>query len=257
MSIRSSPVHQHMKCCLSFTNAFSTSTTNADENAEMETSEEEEEEEVDFDMDDSSELEDNEFSKEDFKAALMEDRAKRSVFVANLPYTIEADEMADIFSTIGPVNYSKLLRFPEGTSKGCGFVEFDTAKQAAEAIRSLHGHVIGGRPIVVKTRDLKHAEGGSNARRSTSFESDRGDNDKKLFIGNLSWDVTEEHLQQHFGDAMDSIKYVSIKYHHDGKSRGFGFVEFNTPEEAMQAIDAFDSTNLMGRKLVVQKPHTK
>lgn len=54
---------------------------------------------------------------------------------------------------------------------------------------------------------------------------DVSDEDRKLFVGGLSWNTTEEDLFQYF-TQFGSISNVSIKYTNDGKSRGFGFITF-------------------------------
>lgn len=54
---------------------------------------------------------------------------------------------------------------------------------------------------------------------------DQNDEDRKLFVGGLSWNTTEDDLFQYF-TQFGSISNVSIKYTNDGKSRGFGFITF-------------------------------
>jgi len=54
---------------------------------------------------------------------------------------------------------------------------------------------------------------------------DQNDEDRKLFVGGLSWNTTEDDLFQYF-TQFGSIANVSIKYTNDGKSRGFGFITF-------------------------------
>ncbi|MDD3297036.1 MAG: RNA-binding protein [Candidatus Omnitrophica bacterium] len=77
---------------------------------------------------------------------------------------------------------------------------------------------------------------------------------KKLYIGNLNFDSTEGDLKTLFeekGLNAKEIKIITDKY--SGKSKGFGFAEFETEEEAQKAIDALNEQDFAGRKLTVNK----
>ena len=73
----------------------------------------------------------------------------------------------------------------------------------------------------------------------------------KLYVGNLSYDVTEERLQQHFAQhgAVVSARIIADKF--SGRSKGFGFVEMNSDQEAEKATQALNGTDFEGRKIVV------
>lgn len=74
---------------------------------------------------------------------------------------------------------------------------------------------------------------------------------KKIFVGNLSWKVTEEILKplfEAFGNVV-SVKIVVDQY--TGKSKGFGFVEMETPEAASKAISELNDKPLLERNLRV------
>ena len=73
----------------------------------------------------------------------------------------------------------------------------------------------------------------------------------KLYVGNLSYDATEAGLTEDFGKAgpVKSVKIIMDQM--SGRSRGFAFVEMETPEAAQAAIQAFDGKELYGRALKV------
>jgi cold-inducible RNA-binding protein len=78
--------------------------------------------------------------------------------------------------------------------------------------------------------------------------------EKKLYIGNLSYETTDTDLKSAIeakGIAVSAVRVVSDKF--TGKSKGFGFAEFATAEEAQKAIDALSGQELGGRKLTVNK----
>src|SRR5262249_8926115 len=75
----------------------------------------------------------------------------------------------------------------------------------------------------------------------------------KLFVGGLSFSTSNERLREAFA-AVASVELGSVVTDRDtGRSRGFGFVEMATPEEAEQAISRLNGTNLDGRTIQVEK----
>jgi len=74
-----------------------------------------------------------------------------------------------------------------------------------------------------------------------------------IYVGNLSYDVSEENLRQAFEafGQVSSAKIVKDKY--SGQSKGFGFVEMPSAEEAQSAINQLNGKELKGRTLNVNK----
>ncbi|MBW2034302.1 MAG: RNA-binding protein [Deltaproteobacteria bacterium] len=74
-----------------------------------------------------------------------------------------------------------------------------------------------------------------------------------IYIGNLSYEVTEKDLQEAF-EAFGQVESVNIvKDKYSGRSRGFGFVEMSEDTEAQSAIDGLNSKELKGRTIKVNK----
>jgi len=75
----------------------------------------------------------------------------------------------------------------------------------------------------------------------------------KLFVGNLSFQTTDEDLKNLFGQigAVASANVIMDKF--TGKSRGFGFVEMTTTQDVQQAVERFHGTDLHGRPLTVNE----
>ena len=76
-------------------------------------------------------------------------------------------------------------------------------------------------------------------------------NQNRLFVGNLSYQTMENDLQEYFSQAgtVTSVNLMLDKV--TGKSRGFAFVEFATPEEANKAVEQFHGKDFEGRALTV------
>lgn len=77
---------------------------------------------------------------------------------------------------------------------------------------------------------------------------------KRLYVGNLSWDTTEDTLRLTFEQDGRNATDVHIVTDRDtGRPRGFGFVEMSTEEEAQAAIEALDGVELDGRNIRVNE----
>ncbi|UCG35647.1 MAG: RNA-binding protein [Candidatus Omnitrophota bacterium] len=78
--------------------------------------------------------------------------------------------------------------------------------------------------------------------------------EKKAYLGNLEYSVTEEELKGIIEEKGIQVKEVKvIKDRDSGRSKGFGFAEFETDEALNQAIEALDGLEVKGRKLKVNK----
>lgn len=76
---------------------------------------------------------------------------------------------------------------------------------------------------------------------------------KKLFVAGLSFNISDAEFEQHFSQ-VGTVQSARIIVNHDtGKSKGFGFVEMSTEEEAQAAIDQLNNTDFAGRTIVVKE----
>jgi RNA recognition motif-containing protein len=75
---------------------------------------------------------------------------------------------------------------------------------------------------------------------------------KKLFVGNISFDVKDIELEELF-KTVGTVIYAEIVRFFDKKSKGFGFVEMGTAEEAQKAIKELNGRDFRGRKIVVSE----
>jgi RNA recognition motif-containing protein len=76
---------------------------------------------------------------------------------------------------------------------------------------------------------------------------------KRLFVGSLAWGTTEDALREAFAQA-GQVESAWVKIDRDtGRSKGFGFVEMATDEEAQKAIDMWNGQELDGRQIAVNE----
>jgi cold-inducible RNA-binding protein len=75
----------------------------------------------------------------------------------------------------------------------------------------------------------------------------------KLYVGNLAYSVSNSDLEELFSQAgqVQSVAVITDKF--SGQSKGFGFVEMGTPEEAAKAIQTLNDTDLKGRNIRVSE----
>jgi RNA recognition motif-containing protein len=73
----------------------------------------------------------------------------------------------------------------------------------------------------------------------------------KLFVGNLSYDTTTDSLKEYFSSIGEITDAVVISDRETGRSKGFGFVTFSNDDQASQAVDQLNDTELDGRPISV------
>ena len=76
---------------------------------------------------------------------------------------------------------------------------------------------------------------------------------KKLFVGSLPWAVDDQKLNDLFSQFGKVVSAVVLKDKMTGRSRGFGFVEMENDNEATEAIEKLNGSDMEGRKIVVNE----
>lgn len=75
----------------------------------------------------------------------------------------------------------------------------------------------------------------------------------KLYVGNLDYSVKGDQLGELFAQAGKVVSAVVISDKYSGRSKGFGFVEFGSDEEAKKAVEMFNGKDLQGRDMIVNE----
>ena len=79
----------------------------------------------------------------------------------------------------------------------------------------------------------------------------------KLFIGSLAWATTDDSLSDFFSQAGTVVSANVINDRETGRSRGFGFVEMSSDDEAKKAVDLLNGKELDGRPIVVSEARAR
>eukprot|EP00090_Calanus_glacialis_P013056 TRINITY_DN21669_c0_g1_i2.p1 TRINITY_DN21669_c0_g1~~TRINITY_DN21669_c0_g1_i2.p1 ORF type:complete len:1156 (-),score=367.81 TRINITY_DN21669_c0_g1_i2:274-3741(-) len=176
----------------------------------------------------------------------------RKIFVGGLDYdTVEAT-LEQYFGQWGPVSECTIKRFPDGKSRGFGFVTFGSLA-AMENCFENQPHTIDGKGVDLR----KAADSGPNSgsERSKVYDPEAREL-KKLFVGSLDYTTTEEELNEYFSKYGDVMSVAISKYPDSGKSRGFAFVTF----QSGVSVDEVQQTRphvMKGRKLETKRATPK
>jgi polyadenylate-binding protein len=172
-----------------------------------------------------------------------------NVFIKNLDKTIDNKAMYDTFSAFGNILSCKVAQdISSGESKGYGFVHFETEEAALGAIQKVNGMLLNGKKVFVGRfvpRKEREVELGEKARRFTN-----------VYIKNVNEEYDEAKLTEMF-EKYGKISSVKIMKSEEGKSKGFGFVSFDTPEEAQVAVDDLNGKDLEGKTLYCGRAQKK
>ncbi|KAF7274395.1 poly(A) binding protein [Rhynchophorus ferrugineus] len=163
-----------------------------------------------------------------------------NVFIKNLDRSIDNKAMYDTFSAFGNILSCKVAQDESGNSKGYGFVHFETEEAANKSIEKVNGMLLNGKKVYVGRfipRKEREKELGEKAKLFTN-----------VYVKNFGEDLSEDQLCNMF-EKYGKITSYKIMSKDDGKSKGFGFVAFESPEAAEAAVES-----LNGKEIVEGKP---
>ncbi|KAG9478585.1 hypothetical protein GDO78_012311 [Eleutherodactylus coqui] len=174
-----------------------------------------------------------------------------NVYIKNFGDGVNDERLKELFGRYGPVLSVKVMTHKSGKSKGFGFVRFVRPEDAQKAVDEMHGKAINGMTIHVG-RAQKKTERQTELKRK--FEQMKQDQISRyqaanLYIKNLDVGIDDERLQREFSPfgTITSAKVMT----EGGRSKGFGFVCFSSPEEATKAITAMNGRMIATKPLYV------
>ncbi|KAG6763009.1 hypothetical protein POTOM_033537 [Populus tomentosa] len=135
-------------------------------------------------------------------------------------------------------------------SKGVGYIEFYDAMSVPMAI-ALSGQPLLGQPVMVKPSEAE-----KNLVQSTTAVASGGligpytGGARRLYIGNLHFNITEDQLRQVF-EPFGAVELVQLPHDESGHCKGFGFVQFARLEDARNALNLNGQVEIAGRPIKV------
>ena len=161
-----------------------------------------------------------------------------------------------------------------------GYMEFNTPDEASDAFNNMNGTSVKGRDLILDYNEERDGAGGGGGGRGRgggggggfgsadrSRSGSRGGRGggrgrgggnsyvtrkdlegvtRTLFVGNLPFSIDEDSLRSAFG-----AKQARLPLRFDGRIKGFGYVEFETPDDAMNAFNSMSGTAIGGRDVVL------
>ncbi|RLM66315.1 polyadenylate-binding protein 2-like [Panicum miliaceum] len=169
-----------------------------------------------------------------------------NIFIKNLDKAIDNKTLHETFSTFGTILSCKVAMDEVGQSKGFGFVQYEKEEEAQAAIKSLNGMLINDKPVYVGPF-LRKQE------RDHSFDKTKFNN---VFVKNLSESTTKEDLVKIFGE-YGNITSAVVMIGMDGKSRCFGFINFENPDAAARAVQELNGKKINDKEWYVGRAQKK
>jgi len=168
-----------------------------------------------------------------------------NIFVKHLAKTIDNKSLYDTFSMFGNILSCKVATNNKGESLGYGFVHYENDEAATTAIARVDGKVIAGQKVEVSAFKSKKERGGLNKNKYTN-----------VYVKNLPEDATKEKVDELFS-KYGKITSSMFAFEKENKTRAFGFINYETPEEAHNAVEALNNYDWNGKKLYVGRAQKK
>ncbi|CAL5326839.1 unnamed protein product [Camellia sinensis] len=179
------------------------------------------------------------------------ERDQRTVFAYQMPLKATERDVYEFFSKAGKVRDVRLIMDRNSRrSKGVGYIEFYDAMSVPMAI-ALSGHLLFGQPVMVKPSEAEKNLVQTNASGGGSVVGSYGAVDRKLYVGNLHFNMTEFQLKQIF-EAFGPVELVQLPTDPEtGHCKGFGFIQFAQLEHAKAAQSLNGKLEIAGRIIKV------
>ncbi|XVE70117.1 hypothetical protein DITRI_Ditri10aG0045600 [Diplodiscus trichospermus] len=169
-----------------------------------------------------------------------------NIFIKNLDKSIDNKALHDTFSSFGNILSCKISIDAFGQSKGYGFVQFDNEESAQNAIDKLNGMLINDKQVYVGHFLRKQER--ESASNQTKFNN--------VYVKNISESTTDEDLKTIFSEYGEITSAVVMR-DADGKSKCFGFVNFENADDAAKAVEALNGKKFDEKEWYVGKAQKK
>jgi len=180
------------------------------------------------------------------------EKAKKftNVYVKNFGEELGDEKLKELFSKYGKItSYKVIMSDGDSKNKGFGFVSFEDSEAAEKAVEDLNGFELAGKTLYVG-RAQKKAERQQELKKKfelLKLERLNRYQGVNLYVKNLDDTIDDEILRKEFA-PYGTITSAKVMCCEEGRSKGFGFVCFSSPEEATKAV-----TEMNGR-IIVAKP---
>jgi nucleolin len=171
----------------------------------------------------------------------------KSIFVGRLSWSVDNDRLAQEFAECGEVVSATVqMDRNTGKSRGFGYVHFATT-EAVEKALAMNGQEIDGRAVNIdRSQQLDKSQ--VREKRAQAFGDEASPPSATLFVGNLSFGVTEDTVWTFFNEwGVKSVRLPTDR--ETGRPKGFGYVEFEDIEGAKKAFEGAAGAEIEGRAI--------
>lgn len=168
------------------------------------------------------------------------------LYVVNLAWSLTAEDIKNLFSQCGTVTAVEIIKNKDGRSRGYAFVTMASGEEAQAAVEKFDSYELSGRIIRVELA--------KRFKKPTPPPPPQGPRTGEarhvIYASNLAWKARSSHLRQVFTENFKTPVSARVVFDSpSGRSAGYGFVSFDTKEDAEAAISTVDGKELMGRPL--------
>lgn len=187
----------------------------------------------------------------------IEDMGGTLVFVGNLPWSTTTEQLRVLFEPFHPFDVH-VKSTMNGRSRGFAIARFDTPERAQVTITAMMGFVFEGRTLDVRL-DKPVTESTPRTKRAAQNDGQNAGPEQvqqptnTLFVTNLDWTTTDDDLFVHFSQTGSNPTSAAVqKNEANGRSKGWGLIMYETPEQADAARTQLNNTDLGTRKIRVR-----
>jgi polyadenylate-binding protein len=166
--------------------------------------------------------------------------------VQNLDKAIDNKALFDTFSAFGTILSCKVAIDASGQSKGYGFVQFDQEESAQSAIEKVNGMLLNDKQVFV----------GPFVRRQERDQAGGASKFNNVYVKNLAESTGDDELRKAF-EAYGPISSAVVMRDADGKSKCFGFVNFEHAEDASKAVEGLNGKKFDDKEWFVGRAQKK
>jgi polyadenylate-binding protein len=169
-----------------------------------------------------------------------------NIFIKNLDKAIDNKALHDTFSAFGGILSCKVATDGSGQSKGYGFVQFEQEESAQTAIEKVNGMLLNDKQVFV----------GPFVRRQERDQSGGVSKFNNVYVKNIGDSTTDDDLKRVFG-AYGTISSAVVMRDNEGKSKCFGFVNFEHADDAAKAVEALNGKKIDEKEWYVGRAQKK
>ncbi|CAA6671665.1 unnamed protein product [Spirodela intermedia] len=182
---------------------------------------------------------------QEMKQSVSGTSSEGKIFVGGLAWETTEDTFSKHFRNYGEITDSVIMKEKgTGRPRGFGFITFADPSVVEKVLED--DHVIDGRTVEVKRtvpRESMQTRGGSKT--------------KKIFVGGLPTSLTEEEFKDYFSSYGAVVEHQIMLDHKTGRSRGFGFITFESEDSVDEVMSQGKMHSLGGKQVEIKKAEPK